>query len=99
MIDPTPTELEAVRLRWHALHPEATADDSPSADEATVLLQEIRERAIAIENASLEMLKEKMRVRSKPANVKKPRQWLVIVIVVLIIMLFLYGMGGSLFGR
>jgi hypothetical protein len=62
VVEPTPTEREAVLLRWRTLHPES-GNMQPSPEEAAVLLQEIRERAISIENVALELVKKQMRVR------------------------------------
>jgi len=70
--DATPTEREAVQLRWRALNPDSTSS-GPSEVEAAALLKEIRDRAIAIENASLEMLKQQMKIQSKAQVAKQGR--------------------------
>jgi len=63
MDDATPTERDAVLLSWRAKHPEAQPGAQPSQEEATIILKEIRDRAIEIENASLSLLMKQMRVR------------------------------------
>jgi hypothetical protein len=55
----TPEELEAVRLRYRHLNPGGPPEPSP--DEFEVLLQDVRERARAIEAQSMEMLFTKLR--------------------------------------
>ena len=80
--DATPTEREAVQLRWRAMNPDSTSD-CPSADEAAILLREIRERAIAIENASLELLKQKMRIRSTGGGSRQAKSFFISIVAVI----------------
>ena len=94
MNDATPTEQEAVKLLWRAKNPESQAP-GPSEAEAAVLLQQVRDRAIAIENASLELLKKQMRVRPTGGGPSKARLAALVVMIIVVAGLLL--LGASLF--
>src|SRR5689334_12079361 len=59
--DATPEEAEAVGLRWHAQHPDAEPGAGPNPEEFLTLLDEVRTRAAAIEQAALDMLAQATR--------------------------------------
>jgi hypothetical protein len=94
MDDATPTEREAVKLRWRAKNPEAGQNAGPSTEEEGILLKEIRERAMAIESESLRMLMEKMRVRPSRAGNTRHAQSLFVILGILVVAMGLY-MGAT----
>jgi hypothetical protein len=53
MPEPSPEELEAVKLRWRMKNPDAPEGTTPSPEESAILLTEVRAKAQAIENAAL----------------------------------------------
>ena len=82
MQDATPTEREAVMLRWRADHPEAAADAGPTDEEAAAILQAIRERAMQIENASLGLLMKNLRVNPRGNNTPSLRPFFFVVSII-----------------
>jgi hypothetical protein len=63
VIEPTPTETEAVRLRYRAIRPDAPVDAEPTQEQFDDLLMDVRKRASAIEVAALHMMMDKMKVK------------------------------------
>jgi len=91
VIEATPTEKEAVLLRWRAQNPNAPADGRPTDEEAAELLREIRDRASAIESQAMELLKKQMKIRPAPAPAKQQSAISFLVIVAaIIIAAFIY---------
>ena len=98
MEDATPTEREAVLLRWRAAHPDAAPGSGPGEDESETLLREIRERAIQIENQTLGILMKKMRVRPSGKNSPSLRPF-VFVLSVLVAAGILIAVANVVFRR
>lgn len=93
MSDPTPTEKEAILLRWRHLHPEAAADSAPTKEESDQLLSDIRARASTVESEAMKILNQKMRVVSATgAHSKQSAISLVIAIVAVILAFLLYAL-------
>ena len=91
MDDATPTEREAVLLSWRAKHPEAAPGSQPSPEEATLLLQEIRKRAIDIENASLSLLMKQLRVNPRGNNAPQLRGAIFAIAVTIGLAILVFG--------
>jgi len=58
MDDAKPEELAAIQILWRQGHGE---DETPSTEEQAALLAQVRERAAAIEQESLAMLRQSLR--------------------------------------
>ncbi len=95
--DATPTEREAVLLRWKTQNPAAGPEDRPTAEEQQVLLREIRERALAIENDMLKLMMEKMRVR--PSGKGKPMPGLLAIALSAAVLALLLYVGATYLRR
>ena len=96
--EPTVTEREAVHLLWHAKNPNADPSAMPPAEEFEQLLQQVRERALAIENASLQILEEKMRIRPSGGGSRVARFALVLTVIVVAVIL-LYTMSSYMYRK
>jgi hypothetical protein len=95
--DPTPTEQEAIVLRWRHLHPEAAPDALPTKQQSDQILADIRARASAIEGEAMKMLNQKMRiVSSNGANSKQSAVSFLILIAALVIAALVYGLVARL---
>ena len=94
----TPTELEAIQLRWRMKNPQAPTDSHPSAEESEELLAEIRARAEAIEKNALHALK---RATGNPASLSHNSKHVLLLYYILfaaIVICGLVALGQKLLG-
>ncbi|MBA3726533.1 MAG: hypothetical protein H0W86_08780 [Armatimonadetes bacterium] len=87
-------EAEAIRLLWLKNNPDAQADDPVPAEQASLLLHEVRQRKELIERRALDMLQRATRnPPTRGGNYSRHMQWFVLKVLLPLMILGLLVAG------